>query len=311
MPTVLITGGHGGVGFSAVKHLASQARANIVFAGRSRARMESVAQQIRNDYGVQTSLLHLDTSSLASVRKAAAECIAMLESGVIDGLDAILCNAGGRFGDVQYSDDGYELTFATNVLGHFLLVERLLGHLAPQGRIVFTASGTHDPDSADGKLVGRALEPDAVALANQGKNGEKPASSGKRYATSKLCMIMLAYELDRRLRLNGSLMESIAYDPGSVPGTDLGREFPQIVQAIANSTFGIWLTKKLGVTQGSLEFSGEALAKLAVNPAYADASGKYYQSSDGRLLQQRSSTVSYDEKRAAKLWDDLRTLSGL
>ncbi len=45
-------------------------------------------------------------------------------------------------------------------------------------------------------MVGAAVEPDAVALANIGKGGEKPLSAGKRYATSKLCTIMYAYELD-------------------------------------------------------------------------------------------------------------------
>ena len=48
--------------------------------------------------------------------------------------------------------------------------------MAANGRIVFTASGTHDPETTDGKMVGIAAEPDATALANDGKNGKKPLS---------------------------------------------------------------------------------------------------------------------------------------
>ena len=77
----------------------------------------------------------------------------MLDNGEIDSLQAVICNAGLRLnGPVSYTVDGYEETFATNYLGHFLLVELLLDRVADHGRIVFTASGTHDPDTPDGMM---------------------------------------------------------------------------------------------------------------------------------------------------------------
>ncbi len=281
MPTVLITGGHAGIGLECAKQLAAGPHLNLLLAGRSLEHVERAAAQLRSDHGVRVSAVKLDLSSLASVREAAAQCRAMLDSGEVDSLQAILCNAGAQFqGAISYSADGYEETFATNCLGHFLLVELLIDRVADRGRIVFTASGTHDPDTMDGKMVGAAVEPDAQARAREGKSG-KPISGGKRYSTSKLCTVLYAYELDRLLRSGQSTIASIAFDPGLIPETGLVRTSPKSVQ---------WL------------------ARVVADPAFADGSGKYFQSHNGSLIETRSSKVSYDEKRAAKLWDDSKLL---
>ena len=308
MPTALITGGHAGIGYEAAKQLASRSHYNLVLAGRSMERMESAAQQLRTAYGVKVSTLMLDTSSLRSVREAAAEFRAMLDREEVDSFQALLCNAGGRFNALSYSNDGYETTFATNCLGHFLLIELLTERMAGEGRIVFTASGTHDPETTDGKMVGIAAELDATALANDGKHGKKPLSGGTRYSTSKLCTILYAYELNRRLRRSGSSIASIAFDPGSVPETGLLRTMAKPVQVLAKTSLMKWIMKRLGVTQGSISFSGGALAVIAADPKYANGAGKYFQSNAGALNETRSSKTSYDEQQALKLWDDSKTL---
>ncbi len=312
MAATLITGGHAGIGLACSSQLTRQPGVNLILAGRSMERMEPVARQLQATHGIKVDTLLLDTSSLASVRSAAAQVRAMLERGEIGPLQAILCNAGGQFrGPISFSADGYEETFATNYLGHFLLVELLLDQVADQGRIVFTASGTHDPGTADGRLVGKAAEPNAIALANDGKNGTKPLSAGVRYSTSKLCTMLHAYELDRRLRRAGSSIASIAFDPGSIPETGLLRTMPKPVQWLARTPAMKGIMRRMGVTQGSVGFSGAALARVAADPAFANASGKYLQSNDGRLIEQRSSAVSYDEARAARLWLDSETLAHL
>ncbi|WP_428339616.1 SDR family NAD(P)-dependent oxidoreductase [Mycobacterium sp.] len=199
MTTVFITGGHAGIGLECARRLAAGGF-NIVLAGRSPAAMQAVADELREGGDIDVATVELDLSSLESVRSAAAHCTQMIERGETEPLHALICNAGGRFdGQVKYSPEGYELTFATNCLGHFLLVDLLLPVVSADGRVVFTASGTHDPETMDGKLVGAAAEPNADALANVGKDGEKPLSVGKRYSTSKLCTVMYAYELARRL----------------------------------------------------------------------------------------------------------------
>ena len=305
----MITGGHTGIGFASAKNLASTWKFDLVLAGRSLERMEPAAHYLRTTFGVRVTLLTLDTSSMSSVRAAAESYRALRDGGEAGPLDALLCNAGGRFeGPSTFSPDGYETTFATNYLGHFLLVELMTEYMAERGRIVFTTSGTHDPETADGKLVGIAAEPDAVSLANDGKDGYPALSPGKRYSTSKLCMILCAYELHRRLRSSGSSIASIAYDPGSVPETGLMRQMPKFVQWLAKTRLMKLAMKKMGVTQGTINFSGLALAAVAADDAHADGSGKYFQSNDGELKETRSSAVSYDERRAAKLWDDCRVL---
>lgn len=312
MPTILITGGHSGIGLECVKRLISDQQLHIVLAGRSPDRMEEVADQLRVTLGGKVSTLSLDTSSLASVRVAAARVRSMIGSGEIDTLQGILCNAGGRgFGPITYGAEGYEATFAGNYLGHFLLVQLLVDSLASDGRIVFTASGTHDPDTRDGKAVGPAVEPDARKLANVGVDGSKPLSSGVRYATAKLCVILFAYELHRRLRRNGSGIASIAFDPGSVSGTSFLRGAPPPLRFIAGTSFAKRLMKRAGITVGSLDVSGASLAKLAADTAYADGSGKYFQVSNGSFGEKRSATMSYDEARAAKLWEASKQLAGL
>lgn len=303
MNTTLITGGHAGIGLACSTKLATVPGTNLVLAGRSLERMEPVAEQLRVSHGIKVDTLLLDVSSLTSVRSASIELCSMLDNGDIPTLQAVLCNAGGRFdGPISYSADGYEKTFATNYLGHFLLSLLLLDRIADQGRIVFTASGTHDPDTADGRMVGKAAEPDGFVLANNGKNGKKPLSAGVRYSTSKLCMMLHAYELHRRLRQSGSSIASIAFDPGSIPETGLLRTMPKPVQWLAKTSAMKWVMRCMGVTQGSVEFSGTSLARIASDPDFMDASGKYLQSNDGQLLEARSSRASYDEAKAARLW---------
>lgn len=289
MPTILITGGHSGIGLECVRQLAADPTLRIVLAGRSPDRMSVVADQLRQDYDARVSTLEMDTASLTSVRKAVSSLRSMLDSGEVDLLQAILCNAGGRaFGRNTYSPDGYEQTFAGNFLGHFLLVNLLVTSLADDGRVVFTSSGTHDRDTRDGKAVGPAIQPDAIKLANSGKEGEKTLSAGVLYATSKLCIILFSYELHRRLRKSGSGISSIAFDPGAVLGTSFLRNAPASLRFIAESTFGQWMMKRTGFTTGTIEISGASLAKLAIDPAYANGSGKYFQVNNGAFVEARS-----------------------
>lgn len=310
MATILITGGHSGIGLECSKLLASKYHYNLILVGRSPEKMELFAMELRKSYGIKVIVLYMDTSSLTSVRHGVDQCLKLfVNSDEIDALQGIICNAGVRLnGKVSYAEDGYETTYATNYLGHVLLVELLIDKVAENGRIVFTSSGTHDPDTADGKIMGIADHHTAIELANTGKNGTKPVSPGKMYATSKLDMIQYAYELDRRLKRQDSSILSIAYDPGSTPGTGFTRNMPKPVQWLAETSLMRWLMKRNGVTMGDMVFSGKALARVAADPAYANGSGKYFQSNDGKLIERRSSKLSYDEQRAKKLWEDTKTL---
>ncbi|AFT71056.1 Glucose/ribitol short chain dehydrogenase/reductase family protein [Alloalcanivorax dieselolei B5] len=311
MSTILITGGHSGLGLETSKQLASRG-IDLILAGRDPARIEVVAKRLIEIYGIKAVALKMDISSLTSVRNSVAEIQDLIAKREIDDLQAIVCNAGASFmGGIKYSADGYELTFATNYLGHFLLVQLLLDYVAKNGRIVFVTSGTHDPETRDGKMVGKAGKADAVALAHLGKYNLKTISWGQRYSTSKLCMILLTYELDRRLKRSGKSISSIAFDPGSIPETGLIRSLPRQLQSFAKTSFARWITRMIGVTQGRLDFSSEALAKVVASVEFAGMSGKYLQSNEGVLQDTRSSKASYEEGSARKLWEDSSNLVGL
>jgi ABC-type branched-subunit amino acid transport system ATPase component len=83
---------------------------------------------------------------------------------------------------------------------------------------------------------------------------------------------------------------------------------PKPAQWLAKTRFMKWIMKQVGVTQGSISFSGASLAQVATNPTYRNGSGKYFQSNNGVLNDTRSSRLSYDEQRALKLWNDSKTL---
>ena len=308
MATILITGGDAGLGWAASSRLAEQ-RFNLVLAGRDPEKVERAAKQLRERYSVAVTTLALDLASLRSVRAAAAKVRSIISQGTLEPLQAVLCNAGAQFrGPISYSADGFEETFAVNCLGTLLLAELLLDCVIDGGRIVFTASGTHDPETMDGKSVGAAVEPDADALAHQGKDGRKAISGGRRYATSKLCDILYSYELDRRLKALGQPVASIAFDPGFIPETGLARTAPAFAQRALRSGFVKWVLQRIGVTMGSLPFSGDALAAIATDARFANASGKFLQSKNGQVSEVRSSKASYDPGKAAKLWRDSERL---
>lgn len=309
MFTILITGGHSGIGLECIRQMAAQG-IDLVLVGRNPTHLEQAASSIRAGARVKIAIVEMDVSSLVSVRNGAAQCRQMIASGSISRLQAILCNAGATFrGDPTYTEDGYELTFATNYLGHFLLVQLLLDCLEEDGRVVFTASGTHDPDTADGKFIGRAAKPDAFALAKTGLDGSKPLPGGTRYTTSKLCTVLHAYELDRRLKAAGLDISSIAYDPGAIAETGLLRDLPGPARAMIGSPPVRWLMRRMGLTLGDLVQSGHALADLAIGENFG--TGRYYQWKDGVLRERRSAAMSYDEELAQALWRDSKKLAGV
>jgi NAD(P)-dependent dehydrogenase (short-subunit alcohol dehydrogenase family) len=236
--------------------------------------------------------MSLDLASLQSVR----ECASALAPGDRPPLRAIVCNAGIQVvSGLTFTADGYETTFAVNHLGHFLLVNLLLEQLAPPARIIFVASGVHDPAKRTA-MPAPALA-DTRTLAAGGMPDASPATAGRRrYSTSKLCNVMGVYELDRRLRAQGRGGISVnAFDPGLMPGTGLGRDYTRLQQLVWRFVLPV-LRVVPGVTSPAA--SGRALARLVVAPELEGVSGRYFA---GRR-ETRSSAESYDEAKATRLW---------
>ncbi|KAF1958988.1 NAD(P)-binding protein [Byssothecium circinans] len=117
---ILITGGTAGVGSGSVLELAKHNPAHILFTGRNASAAEAVIA--RAPEGVKLTFVACDTASNASVASAAASILAT----AADRLDVLVCCAGIMAKPAGLSKDGYEIHFATNQLGHSLLVRKLL-----------------------------------------------------------------------------------------------------------------------------------------------------------------------------------------
>ena len=146
--TVLVTGPTSGLGRAAVSHFAAMG-ARVLLVGRDESKLERTRTELVAWSGDSEIEVHVaDMGSLASVRSAADRILAR-ESR----LDVLVDNAGALFADRRTSPDGFELSFATMVLGPFLLIDRLLPLLtaaaATNGpsRIVAVTSGASTPSA--------------------------------------------------------------------------------------------------------------------------------------------------------------------
>ena len=220
----VLTGATSGLGLETAIFLAKADTTSRIIAGvRNLSAAAALRAAVPED---QLILLELDTSSLESVKKFAAEAKALLVSNTLAG---VALNAGIQIisGD-QYSIDGHELTFATNVLGHIALNHYLQPVFSPSTIIVSTASGTHDKNhklAKPYKFYGGYFPTAGLVAAGNVSDAKDAAQLGRdRYATSKLCNILFTYAMGRKYGSDGP--RYIAFDPGLMPGTELARDQP-------------------------------------------------------------------------------------
>jgi len=124
--TIIITGANTGLGYECAKNIAQDCKTNhIILACRNTQRATEAVESLINETGnPNISSIELDLSSLESVRQFVNEFIKLN----FPPLYAIVCNAGVQIvNGIQYTQDGFEMTFGVNHLGHFLLVNLLLG----------------------------------------------------------------------------------------------------------------------------------------------------------------------------------------
>lgn len=190
----LVTGANAGLGFFTAARLAG-AGAHVVLAGRSPERLEAAMAAIRGARPeASIEPLVIDLASLESVRAGAGRLLHRPQ------LDGIVTNAGMVHtpGARLESPDGNELVLATNVLGHFALLARVLPHLAPGARIVALGS-------LSSKLS--TFRIDDLQLT-------RGYDFWRAYAQSKIATQVFAFELDRRLRAADVAVSSLVAHPG-------------------------------------------------------------------------------------------------
>lgn len=295
--TVIVTGGNSGLGYYCTRAIATHPDWHVIVASRSLEKAQQAVATLMAETANQTiEAMELNLASLASVRQFATAFAAR----DLPPLQAIVANAGTQvLGPLTYTEDGFEMTFGVNHLGHFLLINLLLRHLVSPARIVIVSSGTHDPDTIEGKFNPPDYR-DAKSAASPETDGRSPLSGIRRYSTSKLCNLLFAYELARRLAAEGysTAQHPItvnAFDPGAVPGTGLTRDYNPLLRLLLTSPL---LLRLLRVRVNSVRDSGAGMARLILDPALASTTAKYFQG----LNAVPSSKDSYSLEMAAELW---------
>jgi NAD(P)-dependent dehydrogenase (short-subunit alcohol dehydrogenase family) len=294
--TAVITGASSGIGLEIGRVLASRG-AHLVLACRDLRRGRAAADRIgaalsgagSRAGGAGADVVELDLSSLASVRAAAATIRARHPR-----LDLLINNAGVMEVPYQRTADGFELTFATNHLGHFALTGLLLDALlsVPGSRIVTMSSQGH----VEGVMNFADL---------QSEHSYDPADA---YHQSKLANLLFTYELDRRLRSAGAATLALGAHPGVVY-TDLFKYRSPLQQLLISPRarlINFWAVQD--VQQGALP-----VLRAATDPSAK--SGEYYgphrRHDTGYPVPVESSTRSRDVADQARLWQVSQDLTGV
>ena len=212
--TVIITGANTGIGLETAVDLAKR-NARVILACRSVERGETAAVEVRKRSGNDNvEFVQLDLASLDSVRKFAAKILE--EEPHIN----ILINNAGVMAIPKrtLTQDGFEMQFATNHLGHFLLTNLLLDRIkeAPSARIVNVSSTAHHRGNID--------------LDNL--NSEKSYTPWKAYGTSKLANILFTRSLAKQLK--GTGVTANVLHPGVI-STELARHINPFLVRNTNS----------------------------------------------------------------------------
>ncbi len=263
---VIVTGPTSGFGKEIAVQLAAFG-AEIVLACRDLERGEQTAAEIARRTGAKKcAVMRLDAADQRSLREFAREFRDRFPR-----LDVLVNNAGINSPRRQESADGIELTFATNVLGYFLLTRELLDLLraSAPARIVNVAS-TY------------AIAPDLSDL----QFARRPYDGRKAYAQSKACDRLLTWALARRLEGGGVTANAMA--PGLVVKTGLYRSTSPGAMLFLR---GVSLFMGRTIAEGA-----DTAIWLASSPEVAGVSGGFFELRKEKHCEFRNTEVE------EKLW---------
>jgi NAD(P)-dependent dehydrogenase (short-subunit alcohol dehydrogenase family) len=267
----LVTGATSGIGEATALALARQG-ALVAGVGRNAVKCLEVQEKLRERSGNRSvTFFQADLTLQKDVRRLATRF-----QGAFQRLEVLVNNAGARYDNRLLSPDGYEMTFALNHLGYFLLTNLLLDRIKESGggRIVNVASGAHWG---------------CPGIDFDDLQGEKGYDGRKAYAQSKLATLLFTYELDRRLEGSGVTVNAV--DPGNV-----------LTRFARNNGLISWGRHIIGSLKcGQLlgpEGGAETAVYLASAPELAGISGCYFYEKKAV----KSSSPSYDADAAKRLW---------
>ncbi|XP_063231599.1 retinol dehydrogenase 13-like isoform X2 [Bacillus rossius redtenbacheri] len=278
---VIVTGATSGLGLHTATELAKRG-GTVVLACRDLAKgikaCEDISQQTPR---AAVSAIHLDTSSLQSVRKFS-------QSVEFSHVDILINNAGIAFHPPEKTEDGIEMHLATNYLGHFLLTHLLLPKLkaAPNARVINVSAHAH---------YGGSVQIDNLNL-------DGGYSSGRAFSQSKLAMVLMARHMAHSV-LAGTNVTFNVVDPGIVRGTKHMRLSPLSSSIMVQMAMMPWLW----LFMKSCSQGAQTIIYLAVARELARTSGTYY--SD--CAQREPSELARDSSLALQLYEKSCSLVGI
>ncbi|KAF5734968.1 short-chain dehydrogenase TIC 32 chloroplastic-like [Tripterygium wilfordii] len=278
--TAIITGATSGIGAETARVLAKRGAGLVLPARNLKAAEEAKARIVSEFPNSKIVIMALDLSSLSSVRNFVKE----FESLDLP-LNLLINNAGKFAHEHAISEDGIEMTFATNYLGHFLLTKLLLNRMIEtaresgvQGRIVNVSSSIHGWFSGD-----------MIRYLAQISRNKCQYDPTRAYALSKLANVLHTKELDRRLEEMEANVTVNCVHPGIVR-TRLTREREGLV-----TDMGFLLASKLLKT---IPQAAATTCYVATQPRLRNVSGKYFADCNEAW----TSKMGSNSTEAARLW---------
>ncbi|KAM9773906.1 retinol dehydrogenase 13-like [Syngnathus typhle] len=280
--TVIITGANTGIGKETAQELAKRG-GRIIMGCRDMEKCEAAAKEIRgNTLNPHVYACHLDLASMKSIREF-ADRIKEKEQRV----DVLINNAGVMRCPAWKTEDGFDMQFGVNHLGHFLLTNLLLDRLkeSAPSRVINLSSLAH--------LVGKIDFEDL--------NWERKKFDTKQaYCQSKLANVLFTRELAKRLQGTGVTVNAV--HPGVV-STELGRH-----TGLHQSQFSTTVLSPLfSMLVKNPELGAQPSVFLAVAEELEGATGRYYDV----LTEKEPAPQAMDEEAARKLWEISSRLVGL
>lgn len=274
---VVITGGNSGIGRVTATEIAKMG-AKVILVCRNEKKARAVQDDINALTGLNNCDLYIcDFSSHASIRNFGLEF-----RKKYDKVDVLINNAGAIIGERQVNEDGYEMMFATNHLGYFLVTHYLLDLLkkSEQGRIVNVASLAHR----------------FTNMRWDDMQAEKSFNSMIQYGFSKLCNILFNKELSRQLK-NSTNVTVNCLHPGNI-NSNFGRTGNPVLKFLMDN-FGFVLT--------SPEKGAETSIYLATAPEVKGKTGLYWYRKNPTV----PSLEAISSENAQRLWEISMKLTGL
>lgn len=279
--TVIVTGANSGIGRATAAGIV-RLKGRVIMACRDRSSAEEAAREIQQETGADSSLLSVRQLDLASLTSVHTFCQDIMKEE--PRLDVLINNAGIYQCPYTKTEDGFEMQFGVNHLGHFLLTHLLLDLLkrSTPSRIVVVSSKLYKHGHIDFEDL----------------NSEQSYNKAFAYSRSKLANLLFTLELGHRLEGSGVTVNALT--PGIVR-TNLGRHVH--IPLLAKPLFNL-LSRSLFK---SPEEGAATSVFLACSPDVDGVQGKCFADCQPQVLLDKAT----DLEVASKLWDISEVMVGI